>query len=133
MTQNRKVILSTLWIFYAINILYADVLNLMGEASPTSEEASELVNELISPEMLLGTAFFLELAMVMIVLSRLLKYSINRWMNIVIASLHALGLLASLFVGTPAIYYMFFVGVELIALLSIIRYSWTWTPSEMKH
>jgi hypothetical protein len=127
------VILSTLWIFFVINILYADVLNILGEASPGDEKGSEIVNTLLSPELLLGTAVFLELAMVMIVLSRLLKYSINRWVNIIIASIHALGLLASLFVGTPAIYYVFFVIVELITLLFIIWYSWTWTQSEVNN
>lgn len=133
MTKNRHAVLSTLWVFYVVNILYADVLNLMGEASPTTEEGLELINTLVSPEMLLGTAVFLELAMVMIVLSRLLKYRINRWTNITIASLHAPGLLASLFVGTPTIYYMFFVMVEFITLLFIIRYAWTWIQSEVNN
>jgi hypothetical protein len=127
---DRRIVISTLWIFYIFNILYADVLSLMGATfsgydSSTAEDA-ELISTMVSPEMLLGVAIYLELGMVMIVLSRLLKYGINRWTNIVVAILQTLGLLASLFVGTPAIYYIFFVIVEVITLLFIIWYAWTW-------
>lgn len=121
-----KVILSTLWIFYVLNILYADVLNLMSEAATTTSEAEELINTLLSPEMLLSTAVFLELAMVMVILSRLLKHGINRWANIIVASLHTLGLIASVFVGTPTIYYIFFLVVEVSTLLFISWYAWSW-------
>ncbi|MEQ9279533.1 MAG: DUF6326 family protein [Balneola sp.] len=124
--NNSRVILSTLWIFYVLNILYADVLNLMSEAASTTSETEELINTLLSPEMLLSTAIFLELAMVMVILSRLLKYGMNRWANIIVASLHTLGLIASVFVGTPTIFYIFFVVVEVSTLLFIIWYAWSW-------
>lgn len=124
--NDRTVILSTLWVFYVLNILYADVLNLMGEAGATTAEGAELIDTLLSPEMLLGAAIFLEMAMVMIVLSRLLKYRINRWANIIIATMHTLGVLASVFVGTPTIFYIFFVIVEVITLLFIVWYAWSW-------
>ncbi|MGF1669412.1 MAG: DUF6326 family protein [Balneolaceae bacterium] len=123
---DRRVVISTLWIFYLFNILYADVINLIGGHAVSTPEAEELINTLTSPEMLLGAAIFLEMAMVMIVLSRFLKYGINRWANITVATLHILGLIASLFVGTPAIYYIFFVIVEVTTLLFIIWYAWTW-------
>lgn len=122
---DRKTVISTIWIFYLFNILYADVLNMMGGSAP-SADAAELIEALISPGMLLGTAIFLETAMVMIILSRVLKYDINRWVNVVVAALHALGVVASLFVGAPTIYYAFFVAVEVTALLFIVRYAWTW-------
>lgn len=114
--------------FYVLNILYADVLNLIGGAAPTTAEGVELVNTLLSPEMLLGAAIFLEMAMIMIVLSRLLKYSINRWANIIIATLHTLGVLASVFVAAP-IYYVFFVIVEVTTSLFIVWYAWSWKNS----
>ncbi len=137
-TKDRKVILSTLWVFYILNILYADVITLMGEVfanygsattAATTTEDVELINTILSPEMLLGVAIFLEMGMVMIVLSRLLKYGINRWANIIIATLHTLGLLASLLVGTPTTYYIFFVIVEVITLLFIVWYAWKWAES----
>lgn len=125
---DRKTLLSTIWIAYVINILYADVLNILGEASsvPVSTQDKDLIQNLVSPELLLFTAIFLETAIVMIVLSRLLKRNTNRVWNIVLALLHLMGILASLFVGTPAIYYLFFVSAEIILLSLILWFSWTW-------
>jgi len=128
-TKDRKMILSTVWIFVTLNYLYADVLVLLGKAGPITAEEAELVNTLSTPEMLLIAAIFLEMAMVMILLSRLLEYGINRWANIVVATLHIVGVLASLFVVTPPIFYSFFVIVEVIALLFIARYAWSWKNS----
>jgi hypothetical protein len=128
-TTDRRVVISTIWIFYLFNILYADVIALIGGFDPSSAENTELINTLISPVMLLFAAIFLEMAMVMIVLSRFLKHGINRWANIIVATLHILGLIASLFVGTPTMYYIFFVSVEVPALLYIIWYAWTWKKS----
>jgi len=128
MKTDRKIILSTIWIFYLFNILYADVLNLMGEVPPT--DGAELIETLLSPEMLLGAAVFLETAMVMIILSRVLKYGVNRWSNIVVATLHTMGVTASLFVGAPTIFYIFFAGVEITTSLFIVWYAWTWTKPQ---
>lgn len=128
-SKDRRMVISTIWIFYLFNILYADILNIMGGKAP-SAEAAELIETLISPEMLLGTAIFLETAMVMIILSRVLKYGINRWLNIIVALLHTLGLVVSLFVGTPTIFYIFFVVVEILALLFLVWYAWTWTEPQ---
>jgi hypothetical protein len=124
-TADRRVILSTLWVFYTLNIIYADVFNLIGGTAHITAEDADLIETLTSPLMLLGAAMFLEMAMIMIVLSRLLQHGINRWANITIATLHILGVLASLFVGTP-IYYVFFVIVEVVTLLSIVWYAWSW-------
>ena len=127
--KDRKVMLSTLWVFFILNILYADVISLM-KANFTDYDVSvadnaELVQTILSPEMLLGISIILELGMVMIVLSRVLKHAVNRWANIVIAIIQALVLVASLFVGTPKMYYIFFATVELTTLLFIVWYAWT--------
>lgn len=128
---DRRVILSTLWIFVLLNMLYADVLNLiyMGQAPPA--DVGELIETLTSSGMLLGVAIYLETGMAMVVLSRVLKYRANRWINVVVAPLHTLGVVASVFVGTPSMFYIFFVVVEVSTLLFIVWYAWTWAePSE---
>jgi len=130
---DRRVVLSTLWIFYLFNILYADVLSLMGGVfggGAPSADAAELVETLLSPGMLLVIAIFLETAMAMIVLSRVLKYGVNRWINIIVALLHTFGVVASLFVGTPTMYYMFFAAVEVSTSLFIVWYAWTWAEPQ---
>lgn len=127
---DRRVVFSTTWIFVVLNYLYADVLVLLsGHGAATAEEA-ELVNTLSSPEMFLVAAIYLEMAMVMAVFSRVLTYGINRWANIIVATIHILGGLASLFVVTNSIFYIFFVVVEVSALLFIVWYAWTWTEPQ---
>lgn len=125
---DRRIVISAAWIFVTLNYLYADVLVLLGRHGPSTAEEAELVSTLSSPEMLLVAAIFLQLAMVMIVLSRVLKYGINRWANLIVATLHALGASASLFVVTPPIFYIWFVVVEVITLLFIVGYAWSWKP-----
>lgn len=124
-TLDRKTILSTLWIFVILNYLFANVLKLLGGVAPATAEEAERVSAMASPETLLFSAFYLEMAMVMIVLSRVLPNRSNRWANIIIASLHAFGALASLFVMAPALH-VFFVVVEVTALLFIVGYAWSW-------
>jgi len=128
---DRKVILSTLWVFFILNILYADVIgiieNTMTGIDISTAENGELIQAILSPAMLLLIAIILELGMGMVVLSRVLKHAVNRWANIAIAIIQALVLTASLFVGSPKMYYIFFATVELTTLLFIIWYAWTWS------
>ncbi|NQY63155.1 MAG: hypothetical protein HRT38_05385 [Alteromonadaceae bacterium] len=133
MNNDRKVILSFVWIFYIFNILYADVLTLMeGMSSQSSEDlTTEVVAMLLTPEMLLGAAILLETAMVMVVLSRILKYKANRRANITVGVLQTASVSVSLFVGEPAIYYMFFATVEILTSLFIVWYAWGWSNPEV--
>ena len=128
--KDRKVILSTLWIFFVLNILYADIIGVMNvtfnDIDVSSADNAELIQNILSPEMLLGISVILESAMIMIILARVLKHSANRWSNIIVAIIQALVLIASLFVGTPKMYYIFFATVELTTLLFIVWYAWTW-------
>lgn len=131
---DRKVILSTLWVLFILNIIYADVFSLIdvtfSGTDVSAAENGELISSIVTPGMLLLIAIILESGMLMIVLSRLLKRAINRWANIVIAIIQALVLIASLFVGTPKIYYVFFATVELTTLLFIVWYAWSWVEPQ---
>jgi len=127
---DRKIVLSTLWVFFIVNIIYADIISLMEVTytgyDVTTAENFELVKSILSPAMLLLIAIILELGMIMIVLSRVLRHAVNRWANIIVAIIQALVLTASLFVGSPDMYYIFFATVELTTLLFIVWYAWTW-------
>ena len=123
---DRSMVISAAWIFVILNYLFANIFKLLGGVVPTTAEEVESVSSMATPEMLLFAAIYLEMGMVMIVLSRLLKYGINRWANIIIATLHALGAIASLSVVTPPIFYVFFVVVEVFVLLFIVWYAWSW-------
>ena len=128
MNSDRRTILPLLWIFYVLNILYADVLNNMGALATIGSTpiTNELIETLLTPEMLLIAAFILEAAMVMIILSRVLSYKINRVLNITVAVIQTLTVIASLFVGESTIYYRFFASIETITSIFIIWYAWRW-------
>ncbi|MBE9048525.1 hypothetical protein IQ255_29795 [Pleurocapsales cyanobacterium LEGE 10410] len=128
---DRRVLFSTVWIFVVLNYLYADVLVLLSGHTASTPEEAELVNSLSTPEFFLISAIYLEIAMVMAVLSRVLKYGLNRRLNILFAGLQAVGAFASLFVVTNTYFFIFFVIAEIVGLLFIVWYAWTWVDPQM--
>jgi hypothetical protein len=123
--QDRKVILSTLWIFATLNYIYADVFGLYfvpgAQATTTAMTAGAV----------LGFAVLMETAIAMVLLSRVLKYGANRWANIIAGGIHTLSVAASLFGSTPpAPYYLFFATIEVACTLFIIWYAWKWANPE---
>jgi len=59
-------------------------------------------------------------------LSRILGYTANRWLNIVVAVTNTISVAASLLVATPAAYYAFFAIIEIATTLVIIWQAWKW-------
>ena len=124
---DTKVLLSTLWVVVMINMLKADILSLyipgaLDEVAKTSASAGVQI-----PQLMLGGAIMGELAIVMIVLSRVLKHGVNRWVNIIV------GLLTIAYIwGGAASYphYTFIAMVETICLLLIIWNAWKWRNVE---
>ncbi len=128
--KDRKVILSTLWIFAILNYLYADVTGLHN-SSILKEVLTGTVGGLqITEGFLLIGAILMETAIVMVLLSRVLKYRANRWANIIAGVIHTVAVPSSMFVGTPALYYIFFASIEIACTLFIVWYAWTWRKQE---
>ena len=121
--MDTKVLLSTLWIVVMINMLKADVLGLYipGAVDELVNAAGETPIPLL---MLVFGAIPMELAIVMIILSRVLKYGVNRWVNIIVGIVT----IAYIWVGAgPYPHYTFIATVETICLLLIIWSAWKWT------
>jgi hypothetical protein len=55
-----------------------------------------------------------------------LRYRASRLLNIVIGLLHTVAVLASMFVGTPALYSIFFAAVEVPCTLFMVWYAGRW-------
>jgi hypothetical protein len=70
LTQNHKIVLSTLWVFVLMNMIYADILNTL---KPHYLQELEYVGENLSGETVLLFAFLMEIPIVMILLSRILN------------------------------------------------------------
>lgn len=124
---DTKVLLSTLWIVVMINMLKADILSLnipgaVDEVARTSASAGASI-----PQLMLIGAIMGQIGIAMIVLSRVLKHGINRWVNIVA------GMITIAYIwGGMASYphYVFLASVETLCLLLIIWFAWKWRNGE---
>ena len=124
--KDRKVILSTLWIFVLFNYVYCDMLGLM-DASILKQYLNGVVQGMqISQEFLLFGAILMEIPIAMVLLSRVLNYKANRWVNITAAAIKTIVIVCTLFLGTPTFYYIFFASIEIATTLFIFYYAWTW-------
>ena len=119
-TGDVKTMLQTLWIFATLNYVYADVLSLYDKTIVTNLDQSSL----------LGASVLVESAIAMVLLSRILKRTANRWANIVVGAINTVAVLASLFVGTLTAHYAFFAVIEIPTTLYIIWRAWTWPNPE---
>jgi hypothetical protein len=124
---DTKVLLSTLWIVVMINMLKADILSLFipGATDETARTAASMGVSI--PQLMLGAAIIGQLAIAMIVLSRVLKYGINRWVNIVVGIV----IIAYIWGGMASYpHYIFIASVETLCLLLIVWFAWKWRNPE---
>lgn len=127
--MDRQVLLSTLWIFVMFNYLYCDVVGLMDPALLNQFISGQIGNMRITQGFLLGASILMEIPIAMILLSRILKYKVNRWANIIAGTLMTIVQVSSLFVGTPKTYYIFFSIIEISCTVFIVWYAWKWLGS----
>jgi hypothetical protein len=124
---DTKVLLSTLWIVVMINMLKADILSLfipgaLDEVAKTSVSTGASI-----PQLMLFGAVMGNLAITMIILSRVLKYGINRWVNIVVGIVT----IAYIWGGMSSYpHYIFIASVETLCLLLIVWFAWKWRTVE---
>jgi hypothetical protein len=122
--KDRKVVLSTLWIFAVLNYLYADVFSLF--FNPTAQKETLAMTQGV----VLLFAILMETAIAMVLLSRFLKYGANRWANIIAGIFHTALVAWSLSGGTPQLFYVFFASIEIVCTLFIVWYAWKWRNPE---
>jgi hypothetical protein len=124
---DTRTLLSTLWIVVMFNMLKADILSLnipgaAEEVARTSASAGASI-----PQLMLVGAVLGNLAIAMIILSRVLKYGINRWVNIVVGIVT----IAYIWGGMSSYpHYIFIASVETLCLLLIIGFAWKWRNVE---
>ena len=82
-TKDRRVILSTLWIFLTVNYIFCDVFsNMVPGVLKELVMTGGLSGLQLTQGFLLIAAISMEIPMVMIVLSRILKYGVNRYSSV---------------------------------------------------
>ena len=122
---DTKVLLSTLWIVVMINMLKADILSLYIPGA--AEEVAKTAGETPITQLMLGGAIMMEIAIVMILLSRVLPHRANRWANIITSVITIAFVIGG---GATYPHYIFIATVEVICLLLIIWNAWKWTEQE---
>lgn len=121
--EDMKVKLSTLWIFVMFNMAFADIVGFMNPGA-LEEIMTGAVGFEITQSLLLVFSIVLEIPIAMIFLSRILKYSVNRWANIIA------GVITILFViggGNTSLSYIFFATIEVVCMSIIVWYAWKWS------
>ena len=122
---DPKVKLSLLWLFVVLNMAYADILSLM---EPTSPIRTVMAGAPMPPGGLMAGAILMETAIAMVILSWVLNYKVNRWVNIVIGAINMLAVVT----GGHGLYYGFFAAMEVTCMLLIIWFAWKWASPEVK-
>lgn len=126
---DRKSLLPILWIYLTVNYIYCDVFTLHHADYLQAFLSGNVGGMQITEGFLLAFAFIMQIPMIMIVLSRVLTHSLNRYFNIVAGivttSIQAYTVTMG---GTP--HYMLFSFFEICTGLAIIYLAITWKQKE---
>lgn len=124
---DRKTLISALWIFVLMNMIYADIIGML---RPGYLELLDRVSRELTPEMVLTFSILLEIPIAMILLSRILKYKANRITNLIAIPIT---MVFVIYGGTdnPPYSYLFFGSIEIVSLLVIAWYAWRWPKPEI--
>lgn len=115
---------SSLWIFVLFNMTFRDFHQFLSDGY-----IEEMMNANIPESNMLFYAFILEIPIAMTILSRVLEPQYNKWFNIILASVVALGMLISLV--SADLDDIFFTSMELFALVFIVHISWRLPSKEI--
>jgi hypothetical protein len=123
---DRKILLSTLWIFAILNYLYCDIMGLM-DVNLLRQYLTGTVNGMeMNENILLAAAILLEIPIAMVLLSRILNYKANRWANIIAGIIMTLVQTATLFASAPTKYYLFCSIIEITTTIVIVWLALKW-------
>jgi len=125
---DLKVKLSTLWIFILFNMTFLDIHSFLKPGFIEEIITGTVNGTKMTQGLLLLGAIMMEIPIAMVLLSRLLKYKVNRWANI-IAGVTIIAIfignlstdLDNIFVGT----------IVIVSLSLIVWFAWKWPNPEL--
>jgi len=122
--------LSFLWAFLLFNYVYCDLFTAFDPIKMKPLVMTGASGGMaFTQTFLFGFSIIMEIPIAMFLLSRLLKYKLNRLANIVAGLIMLIVQVTSLF-SSPSIYYVFFSIIEIACLLWIISSTWKWKKTE---
>ncbi len=127
---NRKSLLSVLWIFLTANYIYCDVFTLHQAKYLEAFLSGQVGDMVLTESFLLIYAAIMQIPMLMIVLSKVLADSLNRYANLIAGSLTTLNQAYTVMMG-GSLHFMFFSVFEIATGLGIIYLAIRWKPHAM--
>ena len=128
---NVKIILAALWVAVMFIYVYADIKTLFQPEIPEQIISGIVGGMTINQTFLFAAAILMSIPPIMILLSLILKPSINRWVNIIVSFLHILLIIITRFVPSKIwYYYIYYQSIEAIFHSLIIWYAWRWPIQE---
>jgi hypothetical protein len=127
-----KLVLSALWIAMLIVFAYGDIFGLFradvlraaldGRMAATGVPVDQAV--------LVVTVAYILVPTLMVVLSLVFRPRVNRIVNVVVAVVYAVSIIASC-IGETWGYYLIASAVEVVLLVAIVRAAWTWPRTQV--
>jgi hypothetical protein len=119
---DMKSRLSLLWIFYMFNAAYIDITTLYYSVFINHHSKVHYTQAF-----LLGAGVLIEISILMVVLSRFLRYRANRRANIASGAFLTVVQIVTLFVATPTLAYLFFSLILIATSGAAVSYAWKWS------
>jgi hypothetical protein len=130
--MKREQLLSLLWIFLTVNFIFCDVFTLMYSEELRKILSGKIGEMEITQEFLLTFALIMEIPMLMIILSRVVKRKINRILNVVFSLLLIIVQAGSLTADDNSLHYIFFSIVEISTLIAIVWLAIGWKDTSQE-
>jgi hypothetical protein len=115
--------LSTLWIVIMFNMLYADILSFLNPEFLRELMTGYAEGIRVTQQLLVGAAVMAEIPILMVLLARIMKPTVNRRANFVAIPLTAAFIIGG---GSTSPHYLFLAAIELVCLALILRNVWRW-------
>ncbi len=125
--QDRKTILSALWVSVMFCIAYADIIGFI-EPGTLEKIINGDVGFTLTPAIIVMFSLLQAIPIAMIVITRVLRRGASRWLNTAAAVVTLLWVLGG--GNWESTSYPVFAALEVIAMLVIIGLAWTWRNDE---
>lgn len=121
--QDKKVLLSTLWVFVMFCIAFADIIGFI-EPGTLENIINGNVGFDLTPALILVFSLMQLIPIVMIIVSRWFRRSVNRRLNIIASPLTLVWVLCN--GNWESTSYIVFATFEVLALLGVAFLAWSW-------
>ena len=126
---SLKLKLAALWTSFMFLYIYVDHFHLYMPGKIEDILAGKVFTFDISYVFLMVAMFFVAIPVLMIFFSVALPAKVNRWTNIIVATVYIPYMLFNL-AGEAWLHMYFAAAIEVILLCLIIRYAWKWPKQE---